>query len=161
MPTECSDQSHQDVLTPQPICSICLQPYYNRTFTRPCYHSFCFSCICHWMNMDATIVVCCPVCRQPFHSIVYNIDEEDNTFDEYHLKDRGNSNTHDPPLYKRRYATPEELVRIERSNVHQGLVHPLRYPEPLARHQAFSIMTPEYIPRVGKSVVIVTYHKRT
>jgi hypothetical protein len=148
MPTECSDQDLYDVLTPQPTCSICLQPYNNRTFTRPCYHSFCFSCICHWMNM-ATTIASCPVCRQPFYSIIYNIDEECNIFDEYYLKDRGNSNMHDPPLYKRRYATLEERLQIERSNVYQGLVHPVSYPESLPRHQAFSIMTPEYIPRVG------------
>lgn len=110
--------------------------------------------------MAVATVVCCPVCRQPFHSIVYNIDEEDNTFDEYHLKDRGNSNMHNPPLYKRRYATPEERLRIERRNVYQGLIQPVRYPEPLPRHQAFSIITPEYIPRVGYLAVISAHKVR-
>lgn len=130
----------------KPTCSICLQQFSNRTFLRPCYHSFCFYCIKSWINVSNSA---CPVCRQTITSLVYNIDDEENTFDEYSLKDKGNSKYHDPPLYKRKYTSPEERIRIERSNVYKGVLKPSSYPEPLPRHENFTVITPEYIPRVS------------
>ncbi|GAA5799318.1 hypothetical protein EDC94DRAFT_618347 [Helicostylum pulchrum] len=128
-----------------PTCTICIQEYSNRTFLRPCYHSFCFTCIRHWINIASAI---CPVCRQHIDSLVYNIDEEENSFDEYHLKDIGNAKSHDPPLYsKRKYSTPEERLKIERTQVYKGLIQPVSYPDPLPKHVNFTIITPEYIPR--------------
>ncbi|KAI7900473.1 uncharacterized protein BX663DRAFT_158132 [Cokeromyces recurvatus] len=129
----------------KPTCTICLQEYTNRTFLRPCYHSYCFQCICHWINMASSI---CPICRQAIDSLVYNIDDEDNTFDEYHLKDKGNKELHEPPLYRRKYTTPEERLRIERKNVYLGKVKVKSYPDPLPRYQSLTVITPENIPRV-------------
>ncbi|KAI9487320.1 MAG: hypothetical protein EXX96DRAFT_552661, partial [Benjaminiella poitrasii] len=130
--------------TIKPTCTICLQEYSNRTFLRPCFHSFCFHCIRHWINMASSI---CPVCRQTIVSLVYNIDDEDNTFDEYHLKDKGNKELHDPPLYRRKYATPEERIRMERKNVYLGKMKVKSYPEPLPRHEHMTVITPEHVPR--------------
>lgn len=127
-----------------PTCTICLQEYSNRTFLRPCYHSFCFHCIRHWINIASSV---CPICRQSINSLVYNIDDEENAFDEYYLKDKGNKKEHDPPLYKKKYTTPEERLRIERRNVYKGVVQVDRYPDPLPRHVDFTVITPEYIPR--------------
>lgn len=130
-----------------PTCTICIQEYSNRTFTRPCYHSFCFTCIRHWINIASAI---CPICRQEINSLVYNINDEENTFDEYHLKDKGTEKTHNPPLYpKQRYKSPEERLKIERNQLYKGLIHPVNYPDPLPRHENFTVITPEYIPRVN------------
>jgi hypothetical protein len=136
-----------------PTCSICIQEYSNRTFLRPCYHSFCFTCIRHWINIASSV---CPICRQQINSLIYNIDEEENTFDEYHLKDKGNNKNHDPPLYtKRKYTTPEERLRIERTQIYKGQIKPSSYPEPLPKHADFSIITPEYIPRVRRKKKLI------
>ncbi|KND04440.1 uncharacterized protein SPPG_00169 [Spizellomyces punctatus DAOM BR117] len=43
-----------------PTCSICLQPMLSRMFVHPCYHSFCFQCICQWAQCGRA----CPECRQ-------------------------------------------------------------------------------------------------
>lgn len=133
-----------------PTCTICIQEYSNRTFLRPCYHSFCFTCIRHWINIASAV---CPVCRQEINSLVYNINDEENTFDEYHLKDKGTGKPHDPPLYpKQRYTTPEERLKIERTQIYKGSIHAVSYPEPLPRHTTFTVITPEYIPRVNVSL---------
>lgn len=137
-------EQEQEELEIIPTCTICLQEYSNRTFLRPCYHSFCFHCIRHWINIASSV---CPICRQSINSLVYNIDDEENSFDEYYLKDKGNKKQHDPPLYKKKYTTPEERLRIERRNVYKGIVQADRYPDPLPRHVNFTIITPEYIPR--------------
>lgn len=130
-----------------PSCSICIQEYSNRTWLRPCYHSFCFTCIKHWINIANSI---CPICRQQVNSLVYNIDDEENTFDEYHLKDKGNNKLHDPPLHnKKKFNTPEERLKIERTQIYKGLVHAIKYPDPLPKHESFTIITPDYIPRVS------------
>jgi hypothetical protein len=139
---------------PIPTCTICIQEYSNRTFLRPCYHSFCFACIRHWINMASCS---CPVCRQHINSLVYNIDDEENTFDEYHVKDKGNNKTHDPPLKQRRFTTPEERLKFERTQVYKGLIQPTEYPDPLPKHVNFTVITPEYIPRVKHIIIIMQW----
>lgn len=129
-----------------PTCSICIQEYSNRTFLRPCYHSFCFTCIRHWINIASSV---CPICRQQVESLVYNIDDEENTFEEYHLKDKGSNKNHDPPLNKRKYSSPAERLKIERTQIYKGQLKPLSYPETLPKYADFTIITPEHIPRVS------------
>ncbi|KAI8354063.1 hypothetical protein BD560DRAFT_426897 [Blakeslea trispora] len=128
----------------KPTCTICLETFENRTYTRPCFHSFCFQCIRHWINVASTQ---CPVCRQEINSLVYNINEEENTFDEYHLKDKGEKKLHDPPLNTKRYNSPEKRIRLERQKIYRGLIKPTYYPEPLTQHAQFDVLTTEYIPR--------------
>ncbi|KAL0087922.1 hypothetical protein J3Q64DRAFT_1735159 [Phycomyces blakesleeanus] len=62
-------------------CPICLQVPDNQTYLKPCYHSFCFSCILKWIN----ITPCCPLCKQLIDTLVYNVDEDKGTFQEYTL----------------------------------------------------------------------------
>ncbi|KAI8354581.1 hypothetical protein EDC96DRAFT_268278 [Choanephora cucurbitarum] len=130
----------------KPTCTICLESYENRTYVRPCFHSFCFQCIRHWINIASSQ---CPVCRQAINSFVYNINEEDNAFDEYHLKDKGEKKLHDPPLNIKKYDSPEKRIRLERQKIYRGLVKPTSYPEPLPQHAQFEVLTTEYIPRVS------------
>ncbi|KAI8878447.1 hypothetical protein K501DRAFT_297633 [Backusella circina FSU 941] len=146
MASEKRKRDKQDTDSPTPQCSICIQEYSNRTFLRPCYHSFCFVCIRHWINITSQ----CPICRQEISSLVYNIDEDEDTFDEYHLKDKGNKKDHDPPLRKaRRYVSPTERIILERSKLYKGKLTPSTYPPPLQKNHSFTIITPEHIPRAS------------
>ena len=132
-----------------------IQEYSKRTFLRPCYHSYCFTCIRHWINIASSV---CPVCRQQVDSLIYNIDDEENTFDEYHLKDKGTNKTHDPPLYpKRRYTTPEERLRLERSQIYKGTMKATSYPAALPQHIDLVVITPEYIPRVRRCSIFALH----
>jgi hypothetical protein len=63
----------------QPSCPICLQPYIDRSYLRPCYHSFCFQCIRQWFKVGKV----CPLCKQDALSLVYNVGERSGTFLEY------------------------------------------------------------------------------
>jgi hypothetical protein len=139
------DREEERDIDLEPTCTICLQQYSHRTFLRPCYHSFCFYCIKSWINVANSV---CPICRQTIKSLVYNVDEEEDTFDEYNLEEKGSNKLHEPILFKRKYTSPEERIRLERSQVYKGILKPVSYPEPLRRHEQFTIITPEYIPRV-------------
>lgn len=130
----------------KPKCSICMQTYSNETFLRPCFHSFCFECICYWINITPESANC-PICRQSIQSLVYNVDEENNDFDEYFLKDR-QYETHEPPLRRKRTLSPGEKIKLQRKQVYKGLYHQTHYPESLPRHANLTIITPEHIPRV-------------
>jgi hypothetical protein len=82
--------------------------------------------------------------------MVYNIDEDEDNFDEYHLKDKGNKKEHDPPLWKsRRYMSPTERIVLERSKLYKGKATPSSYPPPLQKNHTFTIITPEHIPRAS------------
>ncbi|KAI8982097.1 hypothetical protein BDF20DRAFT_451254 [Mycotypha africana] len=137
-------QESNSRLSIKPKCSICLQVYSNRTYTRPCFHSFCFHCICQWINTASTL---CPICRQTIDSFVYNINEEKETFSEYFLKDKGNRKLHEPPLRKKNYVTYEQKKRIERKQMYEGHLHVLHYPEPLDKHRQLTVIEPQHIPR--------------
>ncbi|RCH80562.1 hypothetical protein CU097_000776, partial [Rhizopus azygosporus] len=128
-----------------PKCSICMQTYSNETFLRPCFHSFCFECICYWINITPESANC-PICRQSIQSLVYNVDEENNDFDEYFLKDR-QYETHEPPLRRKRTLSPGEKIKLQRKQVYKELYHQTHYPESLPRHANLTIITPEHIPR--------------
>ncbi|KAJ2337024.1 hypothetical protein GGI00_000493 [Coemansia sp. RSA 2681] len=41
------------------LCPICLQHVTSRSYTEPCYHQFCFSCILQWCEFRAR----CPLCN--------------------------------------------------------------------------------------------------
>lgn len=129
-----------------PKCSICMHRYTNETFLRPCFHSFCFECICYWINITPDSAHC-PICRQKIKSLVYNVDEEEDDFDEYFLNDQ--KKHHEPPLHRKRTLSPTEKIRLQRRQVYKGLFTTCHYPEPLSRHVDFTVITPEHIPRVN------------
>ncbi|CAO3683884.1 unnamed protein product [Rhizopus stolonifer] len=128
------------------LCSICIHQYTNETFIRPCFHSFCFECICYWINttLDTTA---CPICRQGIESIVYNINEEENEFDEYFLKDARAGKKHNPPLNRNGTMSRSEQTLLLRRQVYKGLFTKQQYPDPLPQHVNFTIFLPSHVPR--------------
>lgn len=61
-------------------CPICLQGYTDRTLLYPCFHAFCFTCICTWFNSQTStnneVLQSCPMCKQ---SVSYGIHEIQGT----------------------------------------------------------------------------------
>ncbi|KAG6335017.1 hypothetical protein ID866_4075 [Astraeus odoratus] len=45
-------------------CTICLQPFLDRTIIPTCAHEFCFECILMWAEQSSK----CPLCTRPFDS---------------------------------------------------------------------------------------------
>src|SRR6218665_2107409 len=62
-------------------CPICLSLIDNPAFTDACIHKFCFTCLCEWAKLKAV----CPVCKQDFLSIAYNVQSYEK-FDELPVK---------------------------------------------------------------------------
>ncbi|KAI8388748.1 uncharacterized protein BYT42DRAFT_611752 [Radiomyces spectabilis] len=136
-------RASEDDTLPSPSCPICLQIYVNRTFLRPCYHSFCFSCIRHWIN----ILPSCPLCKQVIECLIYNIDDDKNTFQEYQLSTKADDEKHDPPL-QLPSLTAEERQRIRRAKIYRTPIPAISYPKPLPRLKEVKYITPEHIPRI-------------
>ncbi|XP_054162014.1 E3 ubiquitin-protein ligase Topors-like [Oppia nitens] len=65
-------------LSPEPNCAICLGKIENKSFADKCFHSFCRLCLFEWAKVKAE----CPVCRQSFDRIIYNIRAMDD-YDEH------------------------------------------------------------------------------
>lgn len=125
-------------------CAICMQNYMNRTYVSPCYHSFCFNCILQWINTPASD---CPLCRQTIESLIYNVNVEENTMDEYFLKDKGNKKTHDPPIEYRKKTKIVLGLKKDRKLVYEGRKTVETFPAPLDRYATLTIIKPEHIPR--------------
>ncbi|KAI9093730.1 hypothetical protein DFS34DRAFT_630123 [Phlyctochytrium arcticum] len=65
-----SDSPTQDVGR---NCSICLHTKRDQMYLHPCYHSFCFDCICQWAEFRQE----CPECRSPIQFGVIPADGAD------------------------------------------------------------------------------------
>ena len=74
------DQSDARPSSPEPDCAICLSKLENKSFTDSCFHMFCFVCLMEWSKVKAE----CPLCKQPFKSIVHNVRSLDD-YDQYHI----------------------------------------------------------------------------
>ncbi|KAL3287932.1 hypothetical protein HHI36_002388 [Cryptolaemus montrouzieri] len=55
--------------SPPPNCAICLGSCSNKCFSDTCMHQFCFKCLLQWSKIKAE----CPLCKQPFKSIIHNV----------------------------------------------------------------------------------------
>ncbi|KAM6105610.1 LOW QUALITY PROTEIN: E3 ubiquitin-protein ligase Topors-like [Pterocles gutturalis] len=64
--------------SPDSKCPICLDRFDNVSYLDPCLHRFCFLCVQEWSKNIAE----CPLCKQPFFSIIHTIRAEDD-FKEY------------------------------------------------------------------------------
>lgn len=137
-----SKQQPRDPLPPEPTCSICMQSYTRRTFLQPCFHSYCFLCIRQWIN----IVPQCPLCKQGIDSLIYNIDEEANTFQEYTLAD---NKVHNPPEEPPEMTLQDRVV-MARRQLYQSPVssEKVSYPPPQPRYAHIQLVTPELMPKV-------------
>lgn len=55
--------------SPEPNCAICLGRIEDKSFANRCFHSFCRTCLFEWAKVKPE----CPVCRQGFDKIIYNV----------------------------------------------------------------------------------------
>ncbi|RWS24450.1 E3 ubiquitin-protein ligase Topors-like isoform X2, partial [Leptotrombidium deliense] len=60
--------------SPEINCPICLERIEDRAFANKCFHSFCKTCLVEWSKVKAE----CPVCRQRFEKIIYNVKAMDD-----------------------------------------------------------------------------------
>ena len=67
--------------SPNNNCSICLGQLENKSFTDSCFHTFCFVCLLEWSKVKAV----CPLCKQPFKSIIHNVRSIED-YDQYYLR---------------------------------------------------------------------------
>ncbi len=86
--------------SPDPNCSICLGTLQNKSFTDSCLHTFCFVCLLEWAKVKAV----CPLCKQPFKSIIHNVRSIED-YDQYHLRTDENSGLESPDGSRFRYRT--------------------------------------------------------
>ncbi|KYO35179.1 E3 ubiquitin-protein ligase Topors isoform A [Alligator mississippiensis] len=94
---------HQTVPTdasPDSKCPICLDRFDNVAYLDRCLHRFCFRCVQEWSKNKAE----CPLCKQPFHSIIHTVRAEDD-FKEYILKPSENGSFASPNGRRFRYRT--------------------------------------------------------
>ncbi|KAK2183312.1 hypothetical protein NP493_315g00001 [Ridgeia piscesae] len=75
-----ADSSSSDS-SPNNNCSICLGQLENKSFTDSCFHTFCFVCLLEWSKVKAV----CPLCKQPFKSIIHNVRSIED-YDQYYLR---------------------------------------------------------------------------
>lgn len=82
-PSEAAGSSSQrgGTTSPDPHCAICLGALENKSFTDSCFHMFCFVCLQEWSKIKAE----CPLCKQPFKSIIHNVKSYDK-FDQFVLE---------------------------------------------------------------------------
>lgn len=95
--SESIDNSHEPpkLMSPEPNCSICLGKMENKSFTNSCFHQFCFTCLLEWSKVKPE----CPLCKQPFKSIVHNVRSMED-YDQYYLRFE-NINSWDSPNGRR------------------------------------------------------------
>ncbi|CAO3639439.1 unnamed protein product [Cunninghamella blakesleeana] len=111
-----------------------------------------------WIN----IVPECPLCKGAILSLVYNIQDETNTFTEYHLNPTTKKH-HPPPLPRlntqsqtltTRWQHQRKLIYQQLSNNNNNSNHyhhiskVISYPNPLPRFHSFSVIQPQHIPKI-------------
>ncbi|KAM9329566.1 E3 ubiquitin-protein ligase Topors [Gastrophryne carolinensis] len=87
-------------VSPDSKCPICLDRFENISHLDRCLHRFCFKCIKEWAKNKAE----CPLCKQPFHSILHSVRAEDD-FKEYVLRPTLNGSFASPDGQRFRYRT--------------------------------------------------------
>ncbi|KAF5301349.1 hypothetical protein FQA39_LY10747 [Lamprigera yunnana] len=73
-----SSSPRQSTGSPPPKCAICLGTCSNKCYSDSCRHIFCFTCLLKWSKVKPE----CPLCKQPFKSIIHNIKSNDE-YDEH------------------------------------------------------------------------------
>ncbi|XP_062985265.1 E3 ubiquitin-protein ligase Topors [Elgaria multicarinata webbii] len=97
--------------SPDSKCPICLDKFDNVAYLDRCLHRFCFRCVQEWSKNKAE----CPLCKQPFHSILHSMRSEDN-FKVYRVKPLDTESFANPGGTRFRYRTT--LTRERRTSVH-------------------------------------------
>nr|DBA28186.1 TPA: hypothetical protein GDO54_008584 [Pyxicephalus adspersus] len=87
-------------VSPDSKCPICLDRFDNISHLDRCLHRFCFKCIKEWAKNKVE----CPLCKQPFNSILHSVRAEDD-FKEYVLRPTLNGSFASPDGQRFRYRT--------------------------------------------------------
>jgi hypothetical protein len=83
------DSSTVNLNEEEDCCAICISPLDNKTLLSNCLHSFCYSCIAQWTEMQLTPksyniapkTTACPLCKAAYTSLITNI-QSDNEYKE-------------------------------------------------------------------------------
>ncbi|XP_070598559.1 E3 ubiquitin-protein ligase Topors [Erythrolamprus reginae] len=67
-------QTMPEEISPDSKCPICLDMFENVAYLDRCWHRFCYRCVLEWSKNKAE----CPLCKQPFHSIVHSMRSADD-----------------------------------------------------------------------------------
>lgn len=94
--TSTSRDTRSPAMSPEPNCAICLGKIEDKSFTDRCFHCFCKTCLFEWAKVKAE----CPVCRQAFDKIIFNIRAMDD-YDEHAVE---SSHRHRYPLHSSPFA---------------------------------------------------------
>ncbi|XP_061487953.1 E3 ubiquitin-protein ligase Topors-like isoform X2 [Rhineura floridana] len=97
--------------SPDSKCPICLDKFENMAHLDHCWHKFCFRCVQEWSKNKAE----CPLCKQPFHSIVHSRRSEDD-FKVYTVRPSNTDYFANPDGRRFRYRTT--LTRERRASVY-------------------------------------------
>ncbi|XP_044283791.1 E3 ubiquitin-protein ligase Topors isoform X2 [Varanus komodoensis] len=97
--------------SPDSKCPICLDTFENVAFLDRCWHRFCFRCVQEWSKNKAE----CPLCKQPFHSILHSMRSEDD-FKVYTVRPSETESFANPNGRRFRYRTT--LTRQRRAPVY-------------------------------------------
>ncbi|XP_063151060.1 E3 ubiquitin-protein ligase Topors [Candoia aspera] len=112
-PKSGTNRSHQTMpaeASPDSKCPICLDKFENVAYLDRCWHRFCFRCVLEWSKNKAE----CPLCKQPFHSIVHSMRSEDD-FKVYTVRPSEAESFANPNGRRFRYRTT--LTRERRASV--------------------------------------------
>ncbi|XP_023211032.1 E3 ubiquitin-protein ligase Topors-like [Centruroides sculpturatus] len=114
------DDSSSNRSSPDSGCAICLGKLENKSFTDSCFHTFCFTCLLEWSKVKAE----CPLCKQPFKSIVHNVRSIED-YDQYYINaTRTTENSWQSPD-GRRFRYPSTLTAERRR--HRAFEETLEY----------------------------------
>ncbi|XP_007433431.1 E3 ubiquitin-protein ligase Topors [Python bivittatus] len=113
-PKSGTNRPHQTMpaeASPDSKCPICLDKFENVAYLDRCWHRFCFRCVLEWSKNKAE----CPLCKQPFHSIVHSMRSEDD-FKVYTVRPSETESFANPNGRRFRYRTT--LTRERRASVY-------------------------------------------
>ncbi|XP_044745717.1 E3 ubiquitin-protein ligase Topors-like [Coccinella septempunctata] len=113
--------------SPPPNCAICLGSCSNKCFSDTCMHQFCFNCLLQWSKIKAE----CPLCKQPFKSIIHNVKSNEEY--EEHIVEQ-----------------PRPVHILDNEQFHLILPHS---PPPPSRHHRFHFRTTFTVNTHGENAI--------
>eukprot|EP00887_Chlorella_sp_A99_P000343 scaffold13.g343.t1 len=134
-----------------PVCPICyhtIGPEEDESFLDTCMHSFCYSCITKWTEIQRLggAPFLCPVCRQGYHSIVHDCRGPDAFVRQWVVEQAAAPAAGPPPWGRAAQPQPQALQLTvghrRRRSVYFVQPDPVEH-ESLAR----AMITPEMVAR--------------
>ena len=109
--------------SPDLNCPICLGRLENRSYTDTCFHKFCFVCLVEWSKVKPV----CPLCKQPFTSVIHNVQSYEN-FEQLPITTANSGSETAADAIRRRFRYPTTVIRgsSERRRERELLQRPSR-----------------------------------